>query len=93
MAAAGAAVALLLVSGCRSHPPSPASDKSGQLPNFGPPMQDVRTEIAVQNAEIEYNAVKNSRPTHQYEAEREAARKAEEKKQQEAAKQAAAPKP
>ena len=62
------------------------------MPNLGPPMQDVRSEIAVQSAEMEYNAAKNSLPTHQYEAEREAARKAEEKKQQEAAKKASAPK-
>ena len=84
-------MALLLVIGCRSHPPSPASVKSGQMPNFGPPMQDMRTEIAVQNAEMELNAAKNSQPTHQYEAEREAARKAEEKKKRDAAKKASAP--
>lgn len=48
-------------------------------------MQDVRTEIAVQEAEMEYNATKNSRPTYQYEAERRAAKKkAEEKKKREA---------
>jgi hypothetical protein len=91
MAAAGAAVAFLLAAGCRSHPPSPAHTKNGPMSNFGPPMQDVRTEIAVQDAEMDYNAAKNSRPTHQYEAEREAARKAEEKKKLEAAKKAYAP--
>lgn len=64
------------------------------MPNLGPPMQDVRTEIAVQQAEMDYNAAKNSRPTHQYEAEREAAKKAAEKKQREAeaAKKTADPK-
>lgn len=95
MTAAGAAVALLLAIGCRSpgsHPPSPAHAKNGPMPNFGPPMQDVRTEVAIQEAEMEYNAAKNSRPTYQYEAEREAARKAEEQKKLEAAKKATAPK-
>jgi hypothetical protein len=60
------------------------------MPNFGPPMQDVRTEISVQEAEMEYNAAKNSRPTYQYLVEREAAKKkAEEKRKQEAAAEAA----
>ncbi len=80
-------MALLLLTGCRlpgAHPPA----GNGPMPNLGPPMQDVRSEIAVQNAELEYNAAKNSRPTHQAEAEREEARKAEEKKKREAAQKA-----
>lgn len=90
MAVACAAVACLLVAGCHSPGSRPPAQKAA-MPNFGPPVQDVRTEIAVQDAEMDYNAAKNSRPTHQYEAEREAARKAEEKKKQEAAKKASAP--
>lgn len=90
--AAGLAATFLLAAGCKS--PTPPSAQVSPKPNFGPPMQDVRTEIAIQQAEMEYNAAKNSRPTHQYEAERQAAKKAEEKKKQEAeaAKKAAAPK-
>ena len=50
-------------------------------------MQDVRTEVNLQTAEMEYNAAKNSQPTHQYEADAEAAKKAK-AKQEEAAKDA-----
>ncbi len=76
-------MALILAAGC--HSPSSPPTAAKPMPNFGPPMQDVRSEIAVQDAELEYNAAKNSRPTRQYEAERAAAKKkAEEKKKQEA---------
>lgn len=90
------AAVFMVAGGCNSRTPPPApSAQVSPKPNFGPPMQDVRTEIAVQQAEMDYNAAKNSRPTHQYEAEREAAKKAAEKKQREAeaAKKAADPKP
>jgi hypothetical protein len=93
--AAGLAATVLLYGGCQSpemaresaNSSTPAKD--APKPNFGPPMQDVRTEVNLQTAEMEYNATKNSQPTHQYEAEAEAARKAK-AKQQEAAKDPAA---
>jgi hypothetical protein len=50
-------------------------------------MQDVRTEVNIQAMEMEYNAARNSQPTHQHEAEVEAAKKAK-AKQQEATKEA-----
>ena len=86
------AATLLLAGGCQSpeaargsaNSSTPAKDSA--KPNFGPPMQDVRTEVNLQSAEMEYNAAKNSRPTHQYEAEAEVARKAK-AKEQEAAKE------
>lgn len=36
------------------------------MPNFGPPMQDTRTEAVIQQMEIDYIAAKNSRPTYQH---------------------------
>lgn len=78
---------LLLVGGCQSseatHGGASASApaKDSAKPNFGPPMQDVRTEVNAQAAEMEYNAAKNSQPTHQHEAEVEAAKKAKAKPQ------------
>lgn len=50
------------------------------MPNLGLPMQDVQTEATIQRMEMEYNAAKNSQPTHQYEAEQRAKKKAAEKK-------------
>jgi hypothetical protein len=70
----GAAISLSVV-GCLSGTPAQTSTK----PNFGPPMQDVRTEAKIVEMENEYNAAKNSQPTHQAEAQADAARKAKEK--------------
>jgi len=41
-------------------------------------MQDVRTEANIVAMENEYNAAKNSQPTHQAEAQAEAAKKKQE---------------
>lgn len=81
----GAAISLSMV-GCQSDTPAQTSTK----PNFGPPMQDVRTEAKMIEIENEYNAAKNSQPTHQAEAQAEAARKAKEKAAKEKAAQDAA---
>ena len=81
----GAAISLSVV-GCQSGTPAQTSTK----PNFGPPMQDVRTEAKIVEMENEYNAAKNSQPTHQAEAQAEAARKAKEKEAKEKAAQEAA---
>ena len=71
--------ALLLAYGCRMPQPRAAT---AATPNFGPPMQDVRTEAIVQQMEMDYNAATNSQPTFQGYVE------AQQKKQAEAAKQA-----
>ena len=90
--AACLAATLLLAGGCQSPEAARGSANSSTLakdsakPNFGPPMLDARTEATMQPMEMDYNAAKNSQPTHQYEAEAEAARK-EKAKQQEAAKE------
>ena len=80
----GAATSLS-VAGCQSGTPTQTSTK----PNFGPPMQDVRTEAKIIEMENEYNAAKNSRPTHQAEVQAEAAKKAKEQQAKEKAAQEA----
>lgn len=80
----GGAVILLAVTACQS-PGGSAPAQASTKPNFGPPMQDVRTEAKIIEMENEYNAAKNSQPTHQAEA----AKKAQEKQAKEnAAKEA-----
>lgn len=80
----GGVLIFLSVAGCRS-PEGNAPTQASAKPNFGPPMQDVRTEAKIIEMENEYNAAKNSRPTHQAEAQAEAAKKAQEKQAKEKA--------
>ncbi|HEX2860277.1 MAG TPA: hypothetical protein VHN79_01500 [Lacunisphaera sp.] len=84
-AAATAVAAFLLMSGCES--PTTVSGgvegkylpaKGPATPNFGPPMQDTRTEAVIQQMELDYNAAKNSRPTQQHVAAAEEKRKEQE---------------
>lgn len=87
------AAALLLAYGCRTPQPRPAT---AATPNFGPPMQDVRTEAIVQQMEMDYNAAKNSQPTFQGYVEAQQKKKAEaeaakQTKEKEAAKMPATP--
>jgi len=77
----GGVAILLSVAGCQSagdNTPAQASAK----PNFGPPMQDVRTEGTIVEMENEYTAAKNSQPTHHAEAQAEAAKKKQEQEKQ-----------
>jgi hypothetical protein len=80
--------AIVLTSGCNAPGAKPASDTA--KPNFGPSMQDTRTEAVIHQMELDYNAAKNSRPTQQHIAEAEKKRK--EQEHAEAAKQAEAKK-
>jgi hypothetical protein len=81
---AAAITATLLTGGCNAPDAKPVSDTA--KPNFGPPMQDTRTEAVIHQMELDYIAAKNSRPTQQHIAEAEKKRK--EQQQAEAAKQA-----
>jgi hypothetical protein len=83
----GGAMILLPVAGCQS-PEANAPTQASAKPNFGPPMQDVRTEERIAEMEAEYNADKNSQPTHHAEAVAEAEKKKQE--QQKLAKEKAA---
>jgi hypothetical protein len=82
--ATAAITATLLTGGCNAPGAKPVSDTA--KPNFGPPMQDTRTEAVIHQMELDYIAAKNSRPTQQHIAEAEKKRK--EQQQAEAAKQA-----
>lgn len=73
---------MLSVAGCQSQE---GSAEASAKPNFGPPTQDVRTEANAIAIENEYNAAKNSQPTHHAEAQAEAAKKAKEKQDKEKA--------
>jgi hypothetical protein len=73
--AATAIMALLLTGGCQG-PTTISGGVEGRArdvyatnPNFGPPMQDARTEAVIHQMEMDYNAAKNSRPTQQHVAE------------------------
>ncbi len=93
----GGAMILLPFAGCQSPEPGTSAQNSPKT-NFGPPMQDVRTEAKIVEMENEYIAAKNSQPTHQAEAEAEAeaARKKQEQEKQaktKAAQDAAKPNP
>jgi len=79
----GGAVILLSVAGCQSSGGS--ATQASTKPNFGPPIQDVRTEVNRIEAENEYNAARNSQPTHQHEVQAEAAKRAQEKQDREKA--------
>lgn len=68
---------LLAVAGCQSSGDNGPAQTSAK-PNFGPPMQDVRTEGTIVEMENEYTAAKNSQPTHHAEAQAEAAKKKQE---------------
>jgi hypothetical protein len=84
--AVGVIVGTLLSAGCHAPPAKPGGASS--MPNFGPPMQDTRTEAVIQRMELDYIAAKNSRPTYQHVAEAEKKRKEQEQAQAEAAKKA-----
>jgi len=89
----GAMMILFGFAGCES---SGRNEQASTKPNFGPPMQDVRTEAKIIEMENEYNAAKNSQPTHQAEAQAEAAKKKREQEKQareKAAQEAAATPP
>jgi hypothetical protein len=78
--------ATLLTGGCNAPGAKPVGDTA--KPNFGPPMQDTRTETVIHQMELDYIAAKNSRPTQQHIAEAEKRKK--EQQQAEAVKQAEA---
>ena len=82
----GAATVLSQV-GCQS---SGNGAQASAKPNFGPPIQDVRTEAKIVEMENDYTAAKNSQPTHQAEAAKKAKQQQDKEK---AAKEAEKPNP
>lgn len=77
----GETMILTSLTGCQSSGSKPSAQTSAP-PNFGPPIQDVRIEAKIAEMENEYNAAKNSQPTHQAEAQAEAARKKRDQEKQ-----------